>query len=330
MPVASILSLDISSQPFASRWQAIAQSIQHLVPWINYWELSEAGSVAHAYASRRSSRRYSPNGNPVVQINWIGAEPHLQSVVIAGEDHQGLTAQLTIAIGLLDLNDIAPVVPDQHQQLKRRQVDALREILPPSTNVRTMLDVWIAIDQRYWGAALTPCWLSSNIEPYGKAIGSWAPQARTLNLVPQLFRGTDPTAPVRGVMAHEAAHQAQSQLYRHFDQAKGPRGRWFDTSHRCPSWSRALWDIICRDGTDAFAPVYHRSSGNQWHAWIPDSPDWSTWRKAKPDDTYQGRQLLSFDDVRHYAPALSKNQLLTHVQRNTAPGEPVPDSNWGI
>jgi hypothetical protein len=196
---------------------------------------------------------------------------------------------------------------------KATRLNVLREMIPATAEVAQMLDVWEEIDQRYWRGDLIPCWPSCNIEPYGKCIGSWTQGTRTLNLVPSLFRTNEATAVVWGVMAHECAHQAQGQLYRHLDQAKGPRGRWTDSSHRYPSWSRALEDVIQQDGLDVFCPVWHRSTGNTWRPWVPASADWMTWRMVSPDDTFDGRRLLTFEEARSFVPGVDLRMLVAEL-----------------
>jgi hypothetical protein len=202
---------------------------------------------------------------------------------------------------------------DPEQSLKTTQLEVLRGLLPAGSEVRQMLDAWAEIDQRYWGADLTPCWMTAGIEPYGKCIGSWSPHTRTLNLVPSLFRMKEPTAAVQGVLAHECCHQAQGQLYRHLDQAKGPKGRWTDSSHRCPSWSRAVEDVVQRDGIHVFCPVWHRSTGNCWRPWVPDSSDWMTWKRVEPDATFDGRPLLGFEGARSFAPGVDLQELVAEM-----------------
>ncbi|QNJ03728.1 hypothetical protein [Synechococcus sp. PROS-U-1] len=208
--------------------------------------------------------------------------------------------------------------------LKRQQMDALQQILPPSAEVASMLKCWAGADVRYWNSNLQPCWLTSNIAKYGKCIGTWTPDTRTLNLVPNLWfhyvdlghtdkdgnpiktkvrrPADDPLHIVSAVVIHEMCHQAQSQFYRDLDAAKGPRGRWFDSSHRCPSWSRACEDVIQVDEMDLFVPVWHRSTGNIWNPWVPDSSDWMKWKQVEPDDTFDGRKLASFDQARAFHP----------------------------
>jgi hypothetical protein len=214
--------------------------------------------------------------------------------------------------------------------LKGEQIEALRKILPPTCEVAQMLNVWIAADRRYWQGNLTPCWLSCGIEPYGKAIGSWCGGTRTLNLVPMLFHTADPTSWVRGVMIHEACHQAQSQLYRHLDQAKGPRGRWTDHSHRCPSWSRAVEDVIQVEGLPVFCPVWRRSTGNEWHPWVPAQEDWMVWKRVKAGDRFDGRRLLGFDESRSFMPHVSLSDLMAELQTVATPEDGMPGPGWGL
>lgn len=194
------------------------------------------------------------------------------------------------------------------KQLKKHQIEALQAILPDSAEVADMLKAWRGADAKYWKGNLTPCWLTANIEPYGSCIGTWSPSTRTLNLIPTLWRDKegkrrtpdDPLDGVAAVLVHEACHQAQGQFYRHLDGAKGPRGKWFDFSHRCPSWSRACEDVIQAEEMDLFVPVWHRSTGNQWFPWVPASTDWMEWRKVEPDDTFDGRRLASFSEAMHF------------------------------
>lgn len=196
--------------------------------------------------------------------------------------------------------------------MKDAQLAALAEILPPTAEVALMLQCWRLADQRYWDGQLRPCWLTAGIEPYGKCLGSWDRSARTLNLVPTLFRrGDGGRAIVQGVVTHEACHQAQGQLYRHLDAAKGPRGKWFDTSHRCPSWSRVVEDVIRVEAMDVFCPVWHRSTNNRWDAWVPASEDWMQWKKADPNALFDGRRLLSFAECSSFlGPAVSLEQAV--------------------
>lgn len=213
--------------------------------------------------------------------------------------------------------------------LKEHQIEALQAILPPTAEVADMLRAWRGADARYWAGSLTPCWLTASIEKYGKAVGHWCAATRTLNLVPQLWRSEEgidgvPLV-VTGVLIHEACHQAQSQLYRHLDAARGPRGRWFDASHRCPSWSRAVEDVIQRDRLDVFCPVWHRSSGNIWHPWVPASDDWMTWERADPEATYDGRRLLSFGEAKYFMPEFTMTDLIEAIglPTETAKGDPI-------
>ena len=131
-------------------------------------------------------------------------------------------------------------------------------------------------------------------------------------------------------MVHEACHQAQNQLYRHLDTAKGPRGKWTDLSHRCPSWSRACEDVIQAEGMNLFVPVWHRSTGNIWNPWVPDSSDWMTWRKVEPSDTFDGRRLASFDYSKSFGPhGLTLTQLIESIgfPTETKKGKPI---DWTI
>ena len=191
---------------------------------------------------------------------------------------------------------------------KAHQLEILAAILPASAEVADMLRFWREADAAYWGSKLTPCWLTANIEKYGKALGTWAPATRTLNLVPMLWPGRyidgikGSLDLVRDVVVHETCHQAQGSFYRHLDAAKGPRGKWFDSSHRCPSWSRAVEDVIRVERMDVFCPVWHRSTGNVWHPWVPASEDWMVWEKADPAATFDGRRLLSFRDSKCFGP----------------------------
>lgn len=214
--------------------------------------------------------------------------------------------------------------------LKAHQLEALAAILPPTAEVAQMLAGWRGADARYWGAQLTPCWLTSNIEPYGKCIGSWNSATRTLNVIPRLFSAGGPESALMkaamGVVIHEACHQAQGQLYRHLDQARGPRGRWTDSSHRCPSWSRAVEDVIQAEGLATFCPVWHRSTGNVWRPWVPASADWLTWKRVEPGDTFDGRRLLEMDEARAFMGAgVTLPELLAAagLETENAKGEPI-------
>jgi hypothetical protein len=223
--------------------------------------------------------------------------------------------------------------------LKKHQLEALQAILPASAEVSDMLRAWRGADARYWGGNLTPCWLTANIEPYGAALGSWSPSTRTLNLIPTLWRenGQRPEGAegvlqsVAGVLIHEACHQAQGQLYRHLDaEATGPRGRWTDTSHRCPSWARAVEDVIRTEGIDLFCPVWHKSTGNQWFPWVPVDGDWRRWEKADPEATVDGRQLMGLGQSKQFmGPGLSFSQLIESLglPLEDGKGKPIP---WGI
>ena len=193
-----------------------------------------------------------------------------------------------------------------------------------------MLRAWRGADTRYWQGNLTPCWLSANIEPYGKCIGSWNGATRTLNLTPSLWQGAvgagGVPSVVTGVVVHEACHQAQDQLYHHLDAAKGPRGKWTDSSHRCPSWARAVEDVIQREAMDVFCPVWRRSTGNQWSPWVPASEDWMTWEKADPLARFDGRKLLGFGEASTFMGAgitLAELVESLELQTETANGKPV-------
>ena len=214
--------------------------------------------------------------------------------------------------------------------LKQHQIEALQAILTPSAEVADMLRAWRGADARYWNGNLTPCWLTANIEPYGHCIGSWNSGTRTLNLIPTLWqnnygiRRLDALTEVTGVLVHEACHQAQDQFHRHLDTARGPRGKWTDHSHRCPSCSRACEDVIQAENLGIFVPVWHRSTGNIWHPWVPDSDDWMTWRKVNPDDTFDGRRLLPLFAAR----AFMGNTRLTLTQLIESIGFPT-EANKG-
>lgn len=179
-----------------------------------------------------------------------------------------------------------------HNSHKKQLLFALKAILPSDAKVAGMLAAWCGADARYWNSALSPCWLTANIEKYGRFRGAWSPDSRTINLIPSLWYLDDELSTVAQVLVHETCHQAQTELYLHLDSASGPAS-WFDRSHRCPSWSRACEDVIQAEGMDVFVPVWHRSTGNKWHPWVPDSPDWMKWRRVKPDETFDGRRLLS-------------------------------------
>lgn len=203
-------------------------------------------------------------------------------------------------------------------------------VLPESAEVADMLRAWRGADTRYWGGRLRPCWLTAAIEPYGKCLGSWSPGTRTLNLVPQLWTG--PANPdgllryVAGVVIHECCHQAQSQLHRHLDRAAGPRGRWTDHSHRCPSWARAVEDVVQAEGMDVFCPVWRRSTGNTWSPWVPASEDWMLWEQADPEARVDGRRLLSFSEARGFlGVGLTLEELVAGLElaTTTAAGKPV-------
>lgn len=190
---------------------------------------------------------------------------------------------------------------------KAKQLAALAQVLPGDVAVGQMLEWWKEFDASVWGGRLRPCWLTSAIEPYGHCLGHYERNARTISLAPLLWeRGSH--AVRRAIMVHEMAHQAQQELYRPLDAAKGPRS-WTDTSHRCPSWSRAVEDWIQAEGLDVFCPVWHRSTGNAWHPWVPDSDDWMVWRKADPGERFDGRRLLSFVDAKHGPTAMLLNEM---------------------
>ena len=213
--------------------------------------------------------------------------------------------------------------------MKEHQIEALQAILPNSAEVADMLRAWRGADARYWKGNLKPCWLTANIEPYGACIGSWSPSTRTLNLIPTLWRRScsKSLTAVTGVMVHEACHQAQGQLYNHLDKAKGPRGKWTDFSHRCPSWSRACEDVLQGEEMPWFMPVWHRSTGNQWMPWVPDSADWMQWRRVEPDDTFDGRKLISKEAARSFMgnAQLTLSQLIESLRfpTLTKKGKPI-------
>jgi hypothetical protein len=216
--------------------------------------------------------------------------------------------------------------PTHAEKLKAAQLKALEMVLPESAEVADMLRAWRRADARYWGGQLKPCWLTAGIEPYGKCIGTWSPHTRTINLVPMLWHRPLAARWVADVVAHECCHQAQSQLYKHLDrEAKGPRGRWTDTSHRCPSWSRAVEDVIRADGLDVFCPVWRRSTGNLWHPWVPVTDDWLTWEQADPEATVDGRKLLGFRHARSFGPDLDlwAAQELQAAMKRANGDEPV-------
>lgn len=182
---------------------------------------------------------------------------------------------------------------------KAQLLSALEVILPSDAKVADMLAAWRGADARYWNGALSPCWMTANIAKYGSSTGTWSPCSRTINLIPSLWNHDDELSTVAQVLVHETCHQAQTEFYRDLDSASGPSS-WFDRSHRCPSWSRACEDVIQAEGMDVFVPVWHRSTGNRWHPWVPDSSDWMKWRKVQPDDTFDGRRLLSKDDAMRF------------------------------
>lgn len=218
---------------------------------------------------------------------------------------------------------------------KVAQLEVLRAILPPGAEVAQLLKLWQEMDRRYFGAQLRPCWLQVGIEPYGRAIGSWCAATRTLNVVPQLWRcgvrlkDLKDLKMVRGVLLHEVCHQAQSQLFRELDQARGPRGKWTDLSHRCPSWSRAVNTVADVAGMEVFCPVWHRSTGNQWFPWVPAEADWSRWELADPQATVDGKRLLSFGESRGFlGPGLTLEQLVEALGLPTEEnGKPV---EWSL
>ena len=181
---------------------------------------------------------------------------------------------------------------------KRTQLAVLETILPAEAEVVDLLKAWKEVDSRYFGGQLQPCWLQVGIEPYGKSLGHWVPWSRTIQLASLLWKG-DPRL-VAGVLLHEVCHQAQSQLFQELDQARGPRGRWTDSSHRCPSWSRAVNTVTELDGLQVFCPVWHRSTGNQWFPWVPAEADWSRWERADSQATVDGKRLLSRKESRSF------------------------------
>lgn len=187
------------------------------------------------------------------------------------------------------------------QRLKEAQLQALQMVLPESAEVADMLKAWRGADARYWGGRLRPCWLTAAIEPYGHLLGHHNGSTRTINLVPTLWEAGE--AAVWAVLVHEVCHQAQAELYRQLDRkAQGPRGRWTDLSHRCPSWARAVEDVVQAEGLDVFCPVWRRSTGNLWHPWVPVSEDWLLWEQADPEATVDGRKLLSFTAAKCFTP----------------------------
>jgi hypothetical protein len=205
---------------------------------------------------------------------------------------------------------------------KAAELAVLRGILPEGREVRLMLDTWAWADQRYWGGLLRPPWFTSGIEPYGRFLGSWHEPRRTLNVIPTLFKLNHAGPAAKGIVTHECCHQAQHQLYEHLNQAKGPK-RWTDSSHRCPAWSRAVEDVVLTDGLGYFCPVWHRSTGNVWHPWVPASDDWMAWKKAKPDDLYQGRRLMGLEQSRGFAPGVDLKAVIQDLGLNGEDG-------WGI
>ena len=193
-----------------------------------------------------------------------------------------------------------------------------------------MLRAWRGADARYWDSSLTPCWLTANIEPYGACIGSWNQKTRTLNLVPMLWQANglagSPLQAIAAVLIHEACHQAQHQLHRALDGAHGPRGDWTDRSHRCPSWSRAVEDVIQAEGMNVFCPVWHRSTGNKWHPWVPVSDNWMKWERVEPSAQFNGRRLLNFGEARAFCgPAITLSDLIASMglPTETASGKQI-------
>ncbi|CAK6700985.1 hypothetical protein [Synechococcus sp. CBW1107] len=220
-------------------------------------------------------------------------------------------------------------MPTIAASLKAQQLEVLSEVLPPTSEVAAMLGWWREADARYWGGQLRPCWLVSGITPYGHCIGLWSPAARTITLHQSLWNASATAG--RGVLVHECCHQAQQELYRHLDtEAKGPGGKWTDTSHRCPSWSRAVEDVIQADGLEVFCPVWRRSTGNQWRPWIPTTTDWLTWEVTSPDKPFDGRRLLTLEESRSFEPNLQPLSQLAetlNLLTETASGKPV---EWSI
>jgi hypothetical protein len=79
-----------------------------------------------------------------------------------------------------------------------------------------------------------------------------------------------------------------------------------------------------------FVPVWHRSTGNIWNPWVPDSPDWMTWRRVEPSDTFDGRRLASFDSSKSFGPyGLTLTQLIESIgfPLETKKGKPI---DWTI
>lgn len=212
---------------------------------------------------------------------------------------------------------------------KRTQLAVLETILPAEAEVVELLAAWEEVDSRYFGGQLQPCWIQVGIQPYGKSLGHWVPWSRTIQVALLLWGSENGQNLARRVLLHEVCHQAQSQLFQELDAAKGPRGRWTDRSHRCPSWSRAVNNVAEVARMDVFCPVWHRSTGNQWFPWVPAEADWSRWEKADPQARVDGKRLLSFDESRGFlGPDLTLEQLVGALGLPTEEnGKPV---EWSL
>jgi len=230
-----------------------------------------------------------------------------------------------VASSPLSLSQLAETMTPTTQ--KRTQLKTLQALLPQEAEVAELLRLWKVVEARYFGGRLRPCWLQVGIQPYGKSLGHWDPSSRTIQLASLLWKG-DPRL-VAGVLLHEVCHQAQSELFRELDQARGPRGKWTDLSHRCPAWSRAVNTVMELDGLQLFCPVWHRSTGNHWFPWVPAEADWRRWERADPQATVDGKRLLSLQESRSFIGGeLTLEQLVEDLGLPTEEnGKPV---EWSL
>lgn len=202
----------------------------------------------------------------------------------------------------------SPPVPDAPVD----PLEVVKGILPAGSDIKRMVGLWEWANSNYWNRRLRPCWLTCNISKYGKAVASWSSADRTINIVPRAFQ----EGVWASVLVHEMCHQAQTELYRHLDQRRLVGGTG-DDSHRCPSWSRACWDVIYRElnlTTGGFVPCWRRSTGNRWFPWVPeaDPETWEIawedpWIRVEPDSTFLGKPLLDLGSASNFGPEISAN-----------------------
>ena len=177
-----------------------------------------------------------------------------------------------------------------------QQVSNLKELLPNSK----LLEIWLRHNKTVFDNQLKPCWLTPvDTTAYGKAIGQWLPDQRTIQIVEYEIHRAE------SVILHEAAHQYVSEVLPKEglpstwsrDFGRGPRtGRWStancDPVHDTPEWLHVIKLVLSKLGVTDLEPFAYKVVNGDKAPCVYDT-EARHFTVLKPGTTtHEGRRLV--------------------------------------